>query len=42
MGSRIKQCWINGAATGGIDDKSKYCENRQKSRIPTEIDPGFF
>jgi hypothetical protein len=37
MGSGIMQCWINGPATGGIDDKIKmaiFFLKTQYSRFP--------
>jgi hypothetical protein len=35
MGSGIMQCWINGPATGGIDDKIKMASILLKTNIPT-------
>jgi hypothetical protein len=35
MGSGIMQCWINGPATGGIDDKIKMAIILLKTNIPT-------
>ena len=34
MGSGIMQCWINGPATGGIDDKIKMAIILLKTNIP--------
>jgi hypothetical protein len=34
MGSGIMQCWINGPATGGIDDKIKLAIILLKTSIP--------
>jgi hypothetical protein len=34
MGSGIMQCWINGPATGGIDDKIKMVNIILKINIP--------
>ena len=34
MGSGIMQCWINGPATGGIDDKIKMAIILFKTNIP--------
>jgi hypothetical protein len=34
MGSGIMQCWINGPATGGIDDKIKMVNILLKTNIP--------
>jgi len=34
MGSGIMQCWINGPATGGIDDKIKMALILLKTNIP--------
>jgi hypothetical protein len=34
MGSWIMQCWINGPATGGIDDKIKLAIILLKTNIP--------
>jgi hypothetical protein len=34
MGSGIMQCWINGSATGGIDDKIKMAIIPWKTNIP--------
>ena len=35
MGSGIMQCWINGPATGGIDDKIKMVNILLKTNIPS-------
>jgi hypothetical protein len=35
MGSGIMQCWINGFATGGIDEKFKMATSLLKTNIPT-------
>jgi len=35
MGSGIMQCWINGLATGGIDDKIKMVNFLLKTNIPS-------
>ena len=34
MGSGIMQCWINGPATDGIDDKIKMANILLKTNIP--------
>ena len=34
MGSGMMQCWINGPATGGIDDKIKMAIILLKTNIP--------
>jgi hypothetical protein len=34
MGSGIMQCWMNGPATGGIDDKIKMAIILLKTNIP--------
>jgi hypothetical protein len=34
MGSGIMQCWINGPATGGIDDKIKMAIILLETNIP--------
>jgi hypothetical protein len=34
MGSGIMQCWINGPATDGIDDKIKMADILLKTNIP--------
>jgi hypothetical protein len=34
MGSGIMQCWINGPATSGIDDKIKMAIVLLKTNIP--------
>jgi hypothetical protein len=35
MGSGMMQCWINGPATGGSDDKIKMANIHLKTNIPT-------
>ena len=35
MGSGIMQCWINGPATGGVDDKIKMANILLKTNIPS-------
>jgi hypothetical protein len=35
MGPGIMQCWINGHATGGIDDKIKMANILLKTNIPS-------
>ncbi len=35
MDSGIMQCWINGPATGGIDDKIKMANILLKTDIPS-------
>jgi len=35
MGSGIMQCWINGSAIGGVDDKIKMAIILLKANIPT-------
>jgi hypothetical protein len=35
MGSGIMQCWIDGPATDGIDDKNKMAHILLKTNIPT-------
>jgi hypothetical protein len=35
MGSGIMQCWIDGPATDGIDDKNKMAHFLLKTNIPT-------
>jgi hypothetical protein len=35
MGSGIMQCWMNGPATGGIDDKIKMAIILLKTNIPS-------
>jgi hypothetical protein len=35
MGSGMMQCWINGSATGGIDDKIKMVNILLKTNIPS-------
>jgi hypothetical protein len=34
LGSEVMQCWINGPATGGIDDKIKMAIILLKANIP--------
>jgi len=34
-GSGMMQCWINGSATGGIDDKIKMVNILSKTNIPS-------
>jgi hypothetical protein len=35
MGSGLMQCWINGPATGGIDEKIEMAGILLKTNIPT-------
>ncbi len=37
---RIVQCWINGPATGGIDDKIKMANILLKTNIPSYLPNG--